>query len=199
VNNYDLLTFTISTTIAALGFFVAVLVWLQSRKDAKLAKETAEFTRKTTEEAAKLAKETAVMSVKPHLCLSTDTNDKERRFRVIIENNGVGPVIIEAFKVLLDGKEVIKDDDNKNPLKTAISKLDIEIADSYDWLIYTKGHSISVSKSQDILNFQLKQESSQENSHVFKELNRVDLVIEHNDLYGNAQITYDTRNNEMKF
>jgi hypothetical protein len=170
-----------SNPIALLSLVVSGLVWWQSRKDAELAKET------------------AVMSVKPHLCLSTDTNDKERRFRVIIENNGVGPVIIEAFKVLLDDKEVITGDDNKNPLKTAISKLDIEIADSYDWLIYTKGHSISVSKSQDIFNFQLKQDSSQEMSNVFEELNRVDLVIEYSDLYGNAQITYDTRNNEMKF
>lgn len=170
-----------SDSIAFLSLLVSGLVLCQNKK------------------ATKLANETAVMSVKPHLCLSTDTNDKERRFRVIIENNGVGPVIIEAFKVLLDDKEVIKGDDNKNPLKAAISNLDIEIADSYDWLIYTKGHSISASKSQDILNFQLKQDSSQEMSHVFEELNKVDFVIEYNDLYGNAQITYDTRNNEMKF
>jgi uncharacterized UPF0160 family protein len=199
MGSFDIVTFTISTTIAALGVFAAVLVWLQSRKDAKLAKETAEFTRKTTEEAAKLAKETAVMSVKPHLCLSTDTNDNERRFRVIIENNGVGPVIIEAFKVLLDGKEVEKDNEHPTALEAAISQLDIDIAIPYAWSTYTRGYSISVSQNQDILNFQLKQDSSQEKSHVSKELNRVDLVIEHNDLYGNEQVTYDTRKNEMKF
>ncbi|MEL0623837.1 hypothetical protein V6238_12115 [Marinomonas arenicola] len=189
MTNFDLLTFTISTTIAVLGLFVAILVWLQSRKDAKSAKETAEFTRKTTEEAALLAKETAVMSVKPYLSIVTYKDPPQ--YTATLENNGIWPAIIDSFKVYLDGNELV-DDDNYNSVEVAARRLKLKIA-SQSCVSFASDYAFMATDKVDFFEITLNENNPPTAEYIKSELDRIDIVIEYSDIFGNAQKPHDTR------
>ncbi len=171
MNNFDLITFTISTTIAALGFFVAVLVWLQSRKDAKLAKET------------------AVMSVKPYLSIATDRDPP--KYIATLENNGLGPAIIDSFDVYLDGDLVI-DDDNHNSVEVAAQKVDLKIA-TQCCVSFASGYAFKASNEIEFFEIVLNENNPPTSDHIKAELARIDIVIGYSDIFGNVQNPYDTR------
>ncbi|RBO82614.1 hypothetical protein [Marinomonas aquiplantarum] len=189
MENFDFITFVVSATIAAVGVFVAFLVWLQSRKDAKLAKETAEFTRKTTEEAAKHAKETAVMSVKPHLSIVSYRD--QPKFTATLENNGLGPAMINSFDVYLDG-ELASGNESHHALEVAIQELDLKISDfSSEYL--TSGYAFRPASDVVLMEIVLNENITQAPDHILAELNRIDFVIGYSDIFGNAQEPYDKR------
>jgi hypothetical protein len=189
MNNFDLFTFTISSTIAALGLFVAILVWLQSRKDAKLAKEAAEFTRKTTEEATELAKETAVMSVKPYLSIATYRDPP--KYTATLENNGLGPAVIDSFKVYFDGNELI-DDENHNSVDVAAKCLKLTIA-SGSCVSFASGYAFKAPNKVDFFEITLNENNPPTPEYIKAELARIDIVIEYSDIFGNSQEPHDTR------
>lgn len=171
MNNFDLLTFTISTTIATLGLFVALLVWLQSRKDAKLAKEI------------------AVMSVKPYLSISTYKDPP--KYTATLENNGLGPAIFDSFKIYLDGDELV-DDENQNTVEAAALRLNLSIA-SHSCISFVSGYAFMASDKVDFFEISLNENTFVTREHLKDQFERLDVVIEYSDIFGNAQKPYDTR------
>lgn len=188
-NLMELLGFAASNSIALLSLLVAVLVWWQSRKDAKLAKETAEFTRKATEEAAKLTKDTAVMSVKPYLSIATYRDPP--KYIATLENNGLGPAVIDSFRVYLDGNELI-DDENYNSVEVAACSLNLKIA-SQSCVSFASDYAFMATDNADFFEITLNENSLTTREHIKAELDRIDIVIEYSDIFGNAQRPHDTR------
>ncbi|UTW01216.1 hypothetical protein KDW99_08850 [Marinomonas rhizomae] len=191
-NLMALFGFAASNSIALLSLLVAVLVWWQSRKDAQLAKKTAEFTRKTAEEAAALAKETAVMSVKPLLSISTYNDVHEGLCGARFRNTGLGPAIIDEFKVFLDGNE-IKGEQDKSNIYIALERLEIVKCDIGSGN-FMKGQAITVENISPI--FEIKLDDQQTDSKFMRDkILRIEFFIKYHDLYGNLQEPFDTRIN----
>ncbi len=163
--------FAASNSIALLSLLVAVFVWRQSRADAKLAKET------------------AVMNVKPYLSIATYRDPP--KFTMTLENNGLGPAIINSFKVYFDGNKLI-DDEIYNSVDIAASKLQLKIA-SRSCEAFGSGYVFKASDKVDFFEITLNANNTPTPEHIKTELNRVDIVIEYSDIYGNPQELYDTR------
>lgn len=185
----ELWDFVSTNSIALLSLLVAVLVWLQSRKDAQLAKETAEFIRETTEEAANLAKETAVMSVKPYLSIATYRDPP--KYTATLENNGLGPAIIDSFKVYLDGNE-LADDENYNLVEAAARRLKLKIA-SQSCVSFASDYAFMATDKVDFFEITLNENNPPTGEYIKTELDRIDIVIGYSDIFGNAQKPHDTR------
>jgi hypothetical protein len=188
-NLMALFGFAASNSIALLSLFVAVLVWHQSRKDAELAKETAEFTRKTAEEAEQFAKETAVMSVKPYLSIVTYKNPP--KYTVTLENNGLGPAVIDSFKVYFDGNELI-DDENHNSVNVAANRLELTIV-SGSCVSFASGYAFKASNKVDFFEITLNENNLPTPKYIKDELARINIVLEYSDIFGNSQEPHDTR------
>jgi hypothetical protein len=205
----------VSNPVALLSLLVAVFVWRQSKADAKLAKETAEFTRRTTEEAAQFdrktaeetaqsakeaaqsAKETAVMSVKPHLSLSNDRSPDKGIYNAFIKNNGIGPALIKSFIIYIDGQEATANE-HIRPIENAVLQLELAIKEHFTVSI-VEGAGVSAGEVEKIFGIELHRENLPLTRNVLDQLNRLDLRIEYTDLYGNLMPIYDSREVEEGF
>lgn len=171
--------FASSNSIALLSLLVAVLVWWQSRKDAKLAKET------------------AVMSVKPHLSLSTNRSPPEGIYQASIQNNGVGPALIKSFTVYIDGQEATASE-HKRPLENAVLQLNLAIK-KHSTVSLVEGSGVSAGEVEKIFDIELHRENLPLTKDILVQLNRLDLKIEYTDLYGNLMPVYDSKEIEEGF
>jgi hypothetical protein len=170
-NLMALVDFAASNSIALLSLLVAVFVWRQSRADAKLAKAT------------------AVMNVKPYLSIATDRDPP--RYIATLENNGLGPAIIDSFDVYLDGDLVI-DDDNHNSVEVAAQKVDLKIA-TQCCVSFASGYAFKASNEIEFFEIVLNENNPPTSDHIKAELARIDIVIGYSDIFGNVQKPYDTR------
>lgn len=141
-----------------------------------------------------ISREHNKMSVRPHLITTTESDDKEGVYKVILKNNGIGPAQFNKVSLFLDnklfelnGERKIKDMLSKMFNKHHYSSRQTDLGDNY---------VMSPNEEIMLLEFKLIEPES-ERKNAIDIFNRADISIEYNSFYGDSFI-FDTKENSNK-
>ncbi|MET0013052.1 MAG: hypothetical protein ABW088_05310 [Sedimenticola sp.] len=126
------------------------------------------------------------ISVRPHIIVEPIVQWNEPQVQILLENVGIGPAMIKSYKVLLDGEEV--DLSVKTALTNMISALDIPEISYGGGKVLSNNDAIRQGKTETALSITTKEEYDDkfDNSGAHKELERVQILIEYESLYGKS-------------
>ena len=135
-----------------------------------------------------------ILSVQPHLTtfVNRDRNQKTGTLSVALMNNGLGPARILSYRIYLDGKEI-----NADVSKDAEAVIKQMLGErQYTYRLTTLGndYAMSTNESKDILLVQFSLNKESDFEEVERQLNRFDLVVNYDSMYGKHFI-YDSRMN----
>jgi len=130
--------------------------------------------------------------VTPHLALETNFGhgDKEYEAEVVLRNNGIGPAFINNFKVLLDGREL-----NRNEIRNMRSIIQDYYNKStkeFEFNVFSNGSSISEKETETVLFFVLPTSLADNDQKLEAKLDKIDFYIEYKSLYGQKYV-FDSR------
>ncbi|MDD9893285.1 MAG: hypothetical protein OXT49_07255 [Gammaproteobacteria bacterium] len=120
------------------------------------------------------------LSVTPHLTTWFNEWYSDKKFELILMNNGVGPAKITSFKVYVDG--VVLEGVRSNILKQAVAKL----FDGYNYSsaqsFLGRTYSMRVNESCELLNIEFHGDSPTE-AQMEKIIRRLDIQIDYASMY----------------
>ena len=128
------------------------------------------------------------LSVRPHLSFTSCFLDEDPHFSIDLTNDGLGTAIITNYKVQIDG--VTQPDTGKNFVIDACRKLDIPNRKSSAGRYFSNGDSIAAGSTMNLIKIVLKNDSFLERHSSYKELDRIQLIIQYKSLYG---VSYEAK------
>lgn len=135
------------------------------------------------------------MSVRPHLITSTESDEKEGVFKLILKNNGIGPAQFKKVSLFLDDELFVLNGERK--IKDMLSKM-FDKHHHYSSSQTDLGDNYVMSPNEEIMLLEFKLiEPVSERKNVVDILNRADMSIEYESFYGDSFI-FDTKENANK-
>lgn len=138
---------------------------------------------------ARSASKVSRISVRPHLQLSTKLFEKNSHFKVLIENNGLGPAFINSFEVSLDGVPLLGLGDKISEAISQIKTPNTAISTTY----FQKGYAIKDGQEKILLELSfidLNPEHGYDLTSFIKEIvKRVTIKINYEDGFGKKMPT----------
>ena len=136
------------------------------------------------------------LSVKPHLVFERAVTNHSPQVQINLENSGTGPAIIKNFLIYLDDNIV------DLSFNTTWTKIAEELYIKGMWgggKIYLKGDAIQAGAREKI--FEIKtSEQGKDDGHssdrIHKELDRLDIVVEYESVYGEKFIEKFNKHNK---
>lgn len=137
------------------------------------------------------------LMVTPHLCIETNTevSNQEYEMEILLKNSGIGPAVVKKFTILLDGKDLGEVDLNK--MRSIVDDLLKKNTKGFTFKTYKSGYVMSEKDDDVLLNFIIPINLSTNIKELEKELDKLDLYIEYESLYG-SQYTFDSRTQKNK-
>jgi hypothetical protein len=133
------------------------------------------------------------LSVRPHLTLWRHLDNDNHRYQIDLLNNGIGPAVINSFSVMVDGVEI--DGKASEKIEKAVKMLFPNCLYRLESGYVGKNYIMSEKESRVIglLDFFGKQLTPQ---IVHDALNRVDLKIEYESIYGDKDCLDTSKDKE---
>lgn len=185
MSNYTKTVYTVVTfALIAVGYIIASVVGLDYSKGGQfkvndyLAILVAMGTFTYSYLGFKHNKEQRILSVTPHVLLSTINNTADGVFGFYIKNYGIAPAINLKFKMYFDG--VL---DERNAYSVAFNKL-IQ-SDEQNYIAYTKGtQALSPNEGEYIFRINVEDKDKIKSIRVKKLLERVTIKLEYESILG---------------
>ncbi len=135
------------------------------------------------------------LSVKPHLCtfVNRSQNPGVGILAISLQNNGLGPALINDYKIYLDGKhlEIKNSKEFEKILEDMIGKYKF----NHFVTVFGDDYAMPAKERKDILAVQFKIDGEKCFDEIEEKLNHFDVVVSYKSMYGEPG-SYDSRKND---
>lgn len=129
------------------------------------------------------------LSFRPHLTSWSHRNSDKGVYAIELMNNGLGPALIESFKVKVDGKVI--SGEGTEPIEKALKILFPNTQYQSHQAYMAKGYSMAAKEKCTILAIQFAESTSLSKEATEHTFNRADLIIKYKSFY-EEKFTYSS-------